>query len=81
MTAFLMSCGEVKNTEDTDAPRGYINPVLAENLTDTEIELISKSCNLLSSKISKNPSFVKIMNLLTSFVLISLSIKLALSQN
>lgn len=36
--------------------------------------------NLLSSKLLENPNIVKYMNILTSFVLISLGIKLALSQ-
>jgi len=36
--------------------------------------------NLLSSKLLEKPSIVKYMNVLTSFVLVSLGIKLALSQ-
>ncbi|MEA1915063.1 MAG: LysE family translocator [Campylobacterota bacterium] len=36
--------------------------------------------NLLSSKLLENPSIVKTMNVLTSFVLIGLGVKLALSQ-
>lgn len=36
--------------------------------------------SFLSSKLQKNPKIVKYMNLLTSFVLLSLGVKLALSQ-
>ena len=36
--------------------------------------------NMLSSKLLENPSIVKYMNILTSFVLISLGLKLALSS-
>lgn len=36
--------------------------------------------SLLSSKLQKNPNIVKYMNIMTSFVLVSLGVKLALSQ-
>ena len=41
---------------------------------------IGIAANLLSSKLQKNPSIVKVMNILTSTVLVALGIKLALSS-
>ncbi|PPK62728.1 threonine/homoserine/homoserine lactone efflux protein [Malaciobacter marinus] len=49
-------------------------------LTITVFSLIGVAGNLLSEKLLNNPKIVKYMNILTSFVLISLGVKLALSQ-
>ena len=49
-------------------------------LTIIIFSLIGVAGNLLSSKLTTNPKIVKYMNVLTSFVLVSLSVKLALSQ-
>ena len=50
MTAFFVSCGEGKKTDENQAPTGYINPLLSENLTDGEVKLITRTCNQLKSK-------------------------------
>jgi len=49
-------------------------------LTIVVFSSIGVAGNLLSSRLQENPSIVKIMNLLTSFVLGGLAIKLALSS-
>jgi threonine/homoserine/homoserine lactone efflux protein len=49
-------------------------------LTIIVFSLIGVAGNLLSEKLLNNPKIVKYMNILTSFVLISLGVKLALSQ-
>lgn len=49
-------------------------------LTIVVFSSIGIAGNLLSSKLLEKPSIVKYMNVLTSFVLVSLGIKLALSQ-
>ena len=49
-------------------------------LTIVVFSSIGVAANLLSSKLLQKPSIVKYMNILTSFVLVSLGIKLALSQ-
>lgn len=49
-------------------------------LTIILFSLIGIAGNLLSEKLLNNPKIVKYMNILTSFVLISLGVKLALSQ-
>ena len=49
-------------------------------LTIVVFSSIGVAGNLLSSKLLEKPSIVKYMNILTSFVLVSLGIKLALSQ-
>jgi len=49
-------------------------------LTIVVFSSIGIAGNLLSSKLLEKPSIVKYMNILTSFVLVSLGIKLALSQ-
>lgn len=41
---------------------------------------IGIAANILSSKLLEKPSIVKYMNILTSFILVSLSLKMALSQ-
>lgn len=49
-------------------------------LTVVVFSSIGVAGNLLSSKLLEKPNIVKYMNVLTSFVLVSLGIKLALSQ-
>ncbi|RYA23052.1 LysE family translocator [Malaciobacter halophilus] len=49
-------------------------------LTIILFSLIGIAGNLLSEKLLNNPKIVKYMNILTSFVLVSLGVKLALSQ-
>lgn len=49
-------------------------------LTIILFSLIGIAGNLLSEKLLNNPKIVKYMNILTSFVLVSLGLKLALSQ-
>lgn len=49
-------------------------------LTVVVFSAIGIAGNLLSSKLLEKPNIVKYMNVLTSFVLVSLGIKLALSQ-
>lgn len=49
-------------------------------LTIIVFSSIGVAANLLSSKLMQKPSIVKYMNILTSLVLVSLGIKLALSQ-
>jgi threonine/homoserine/homoserine lactone efflux protein len=49
-------------------------------MTIVVFSLIGIAGNLLSSKLLEKPSIVKYMNILTSFVLASLGIKLALSS-
>ncbi|MGM0520187.1 MAG: LysE family translocator [Campylobacterota bacterium] len=49
-------------------------------LTIITFSSIGIAGNVLSSKLTQNPKVVKYMNVLTSFVLVSLGIKLALSQ-
>ena len=49
-------------------------------LTVVVFSSIGIAGNLLSSKLLEKPNIVKYMNVLTSFVLVSLGIKLALSQ-
>ncbi|RXK12681.1 threonine transporter RhtB [Halarcobacter mediterraneus] len=49
-------------------------------LTIIVFSLIGIAGNVLSEKLVKNPSISKVLNILTSFVLGSLAIKLALSQ-
>ncbi len=49
-------------------------------LTIVVFSSIGVAGNLLSSKLLEKPNIVKYMNVLTSFVLVSLGIKLALSQ-
>ncbi len=49
-------------------------------LTIITFSSIGIAGNLLSNKLTQNPKIVKYMNVLTSFVLVSLGIKLALAQ-
>ncbi len=49
-------------------------------LTIILFSLIGIAGNILSEKLLNNPKIVKYMNILTSFVLVSLGVKLALSQ-
>ena len=49
-------------------------------LTIIVFSIIGIAGNILSSRLTKNPNIVKYMNILTSFVLASLAIKLAVSS-
>ena len=49
-------------------------------LTIIVFSVVGIAGNILSSKLTKNPNIVKYMNILTSFVLGSLAIKLAISS-
>lgn len=78
---FLAFLPQFVNTQLGNVPRQMIIlGFIFMALTIIVFSLIGIAGNVLSEKLVKNPSISKVLNILTSFVLGGLAIKLALSQ-
>lgn len=78
---FLAFLPQFVNTEAGNIPmQMIILGIIFMIMTMIVFSSIGITANLLSAKLQKSPSIVKIMNILTSTVLVALGIKLALSE-
>jgi len=78
---FLAFLPQFVNTQAGNVPIQMITlGIIFMIMTVIVFSSIGIAANLLSSKLQKNPGIVKVMNILTSTVLVALGIKLALSQ-
>jgi len=78
---FLAFLPQFVNTQAGNVPIQMITlGIIFMIMTVIVFSSIGIAANLLSSKLQKNPSIVKVMNILTSTVLVALGIKLALSS-
>ncbi len=78
---FLAFLPQFVNTQSGNIPmQMIILGVIFMIMTVVVFSSIGVSANMLSLKLLEKPSIIKYMNLLTSFVLVSLDLKLALSS-
>lgn len=78
---FLAFLPQFVNTQAGNIPmQMIILGIIFMIMTVIVFSSIGITANLLSSKLQKSPSIVKVMNILTSTVLVALGIKLALSE-
>ena len=78
---FLAFLPQFVNTQAGNVPIQMITlGIIFMIMTVIVFSSIGIAANLLSSKLQKNPSIVKVMNILTSTILVALGIKLALSS-
>ena len=78
---FLAFLPQFVNTQAGNIPmQMIILGIIFMIMTVIVFSSIGIAANMLSVKLQKNPSIVKVMNILTSTVLVALGIKLALSQ-
>ena len=78
---FLAFLPQFVNTQAGNIPmQMIILGIIFMIMTVIVFSSIGITANLLSAKLQNNPSIVKVMNILTSTVLVALGIKLALSE-